>query len=242
MFSRFLDLNRVYDYYDKLESLMFCSLLISVISGNFNIGGLWHLLISSLSTYAFTFTLNSLTDITEDFQAGKDRFFGFSKNTLILVCVSWFTASLLLVITSSLTSGILSGLALGIGTFYSLKPLRFKVTPFGPLISFLPPLLLLSYSLHLNSFLSIYLSAWLLLISWEKLSKHYLRDFQEDKKSKTYTLAVLLGYRQMERIKNMMGAIKNAYSFLALIFFNPPSSMVILITTLLFRFRSGPYK
>ena len=122
---------RIYDWFDKLELIVFDSTILMIYSSKIFIKELSLLLIFMFFLLGYIFVLNSVTDRKEDIASGKDRYFGTSekiiKNTVIALLLLTIISSIFIwFLYSNIQSLLISFICIFLGTIYSTKPVRLK--------------------------------------------------------------------------------------------------------------------
>jgi 4-hydroxybenzoate polyprenyltransferase len=250
--AKLYDRLRIYDWFDKLELLVFASTLLMIYSGKIFAKELALMLTFLFCLLSYSFTLNSVTDKKEDVASEKDRYHGASENMMrmmvFIILFSTITSSILIwFLYKNLSIIILTSLCLIIGTFYSLRPIRLKergvLAPISTgLFMKVLPFLLLVVLIQVYGFIIFYLSLWLFLEGFRRGLSHQVKDYRDDVKQNISTLTTKLGLEQGKQIRAAIRLSLFAFSLSSLLFFDFWLSILMIIGINIFKFRSGPYK
>jgi 4-hydroxybenzoate polyprenyltransferase len=212
--SKIVDVFRIREFIGRLQTnaivaLMY--LLILGISAEFILAYFIFIFYQSILVL-YGYLLNSWCDSETDSVVRKNPVFHeFPKKSIAVTL--WFFGIIAFAIPFFFNNNVIvAGIAgFFFATAYSLKPIRLKERGFlGLIAAALPqsilPFIFFVFLTAVNE-IAVFLSIWLLLKQLLEELLHQKYDFEFDKKSKTKSFAISVGYRNLNSLINLFFAL-----------------------------------
>ena len=251
--TNYYNIYRVYDWYDKLELLTFISLLTGIAFNINPISPLVSTLIFTSTSLAYGFVLNSYADRKEDIAVGKDRYFGQKEVTIKFHTILSLIACILmlfyfLIVVRNYGAFIAGFSSLVFLTLYSYEPFRYKTHAFlaytvqfslrvSPYVIFLT-----LANIKLFSPITIYFILFLMLTGLKSLIRHQTHDYENDINTQTVTFVTKIGLPTSKILLQFITTVLFIGTISMFLLVDLYLAIILLISMLFFKFRSGPYK
>jgi predicted secreted hydrolase/4-hydroxybenzoate polyprenyltransferase len=236
-----ISMSRIREWWDKLNTVLSAALVLLILNPR-PANCFWKL--SVLAVYmvflsSYGFALNAYTDREEDKQVGKLKELDSISDRQLLPVTCFFALGSLItpLLFSDSRTTLLGLITFFVATFYSLKPIRFKVRGIlGIIIAAAAqrplPFLFLVLLLAPNAMLSWYLLGWLMMMGLTMMFAHQVQDFRNDEEAGVSTWARSVGFYRAKRVTLYFFLLTMAYIILSLPVFGINNGL--LITVVLF--------
>lgn len=236
-----ISMSRMREWWDKLNTVLSTALVLLILNPCpahcFWMLPVLAVYMALLSSYGFA--INAYTDREEDKQVGKLRELDSisDRHLLLATCFFAFGTFTIPLLFSDSRITLLGLVTFLVTTFYSLKPIRFKVRGILGIIvaaAAQRPLPFLFFVLLLapNAMLSWYLLGWLMMFGLTGMFAHQVRDFRNDEAARVSTWARSVGFYRAKRVTLYFFLLMMAYIIMSLPIFGINNGL--LITVVLF--------